>query len=206
MGAFIRLIKLFIFRHKWKKNNSHNTTTPKRIFDINKVRVGRFTYGQLNIFSYGAKNELLTIGDFVSIASNVKFILGGNHRTDTFSSYPFKVKLMNEANEALSKGPIVVEDDVWIGIDCIILSGVRIGQGAVIGAGTVVSKDIPPYAIVTGNPARVVKYRFDEKTREMLTQFDYSNLNEDKIKKKINLLYRQMNNDIIDEIMDISEK
>jgi acetyltransferase-like isoleucine patch superfamily enzyme len=176
-------------------------TIPKRLFNSKCVKIGRYTYGPLNVFTYGAENEFLEIGDFVSIASGVKFILGGNHSTKTFSTYPFKVKLFNDFNESTSKGPIIIKDDVWIGTDSIILSGVTIGQGAIIGAGTVVSKNIPPYAIAIGNPAQIVKYRFDEEIRQKMTQFNYSNLNEDVIKDKISILYRDLTDEIINEII-----
>lgn len=201
MGILFRLIKLIWFRQTWKKNNHHNMTIPKRLFNSKCVKIGRYTYGPLNVFTYGAENEFLEIGDFVSIASGVKFILGGNHSTKTFSTYPFKVKLFNDFNESTSKGPIIIKDDVWIGTDSIILSGVTIGQGAIIGAGTVVSKNIPPYAIAIGNPAQIVKYRFDEEIRQKMTQFNYSNLNEDVIKDKISILYRDLTDEIINEII-----
>ncbi len=116
----------------------------------------------MDIYTWGAPEEKLEIGSFVSIASGVKFLLGGNHRTDTLLTFPVKVKFLNEKREATSKGPIIVEDDVWIGMDAMILSGTHIGRGAVIGARTVITKDVPPYSIVIGNPSRVVSYRFPE--------------------------------------------
>ncbi len=200
MGTLFRLIRLIWFRWTWIKTNRHNLTIPKKLFDPNCVKIGRFTYGPLNIFTYGAENEFLEIGEFVSIGSGVKFILGGNHSTKSFSTYPFKVKLFNESNESTSKGPIIIKDDVWIGTDSIILSGVTIGQGAVIGAGTVVSKDIPPYAIAIGNPAQIVKYRFDEDTRKKMIKFNYSNLNKNVISDKISFLYRDLDDEIINEL------
>lgn len=78
------------------------------------------------------------------------------------STYPFKRKLFHGGEEAVSKGDIIVGDDVWVGYGATILSGVHIGQGAVIAAGAVVNKDVPPYAIVGGIPAKVIKYRFSE--------------------------------------------
>ncbi|WP_306440414.1 CatB-related O-acetyltransferase [Paenibacillus sp. VTT E-133280] len=179
MNIILRYFKLFLFRKKWRSNNTHNSTIPKRLFDERRVNIGRFTYGALNIYSYGAENERLIIGDFVSISSDVKFILGGNHRMDTISTFPYKVKLMGEKNESYTKGQIIIEDDVWIGMDSLILSGVRIGQGAVIAAGSVVTADVPAYSIVGGNPARVIKYRFDENTINTLRSIDFKLIDSD---------------------------
>jgi acetyltransferase-like isoleucine patch superfamily enzyme len=201
MSMIIRLFKLIIFRMTWRKKNKHNMTIPKRIFDSNVVNVGRYAYGPLNVFNYGAHNEQLIIGDFVSIASGVKFILGGNHNLHTFSTYPFKVKLMGQKTESTSKGSIIIGDDVWIGTDSIILSGVKVGQGAVVGAGSVVSKDIPPYAIVIGNPAKVVKFRFDQTLIDKMTHFQFSEVDNTFIEKKINLLYKDLNKELLDEII-----
>jgi len=97
--------------------------------------------------------------------------------------------LLGEEKEAWSKGLIIVEDDVWIGTRVIILSGIRIGQGAIIGAGSVVTKDVPPYAIVGGDPARVIKYRFDEETVKQLIKIDFSRISKEFVLNNIDLLY-----------------
>lgn len=201
MNTIVSLIKLILFRIKWRKKNKHNMTTPRRVFNSKFIEVGKYSYGSLNVFSYGAKNEYLSVGNFVSIASGVKFILGGNHNIYTFSTYPFKVKVMGDLKESSSKGPIVIEDDAWLGIDCIILSGVKIGQGAIIGAGSVVSKNIPPYAIAAGNPAKVIKFRFDTETIDKLMEFDFGGMDESFIKKKIDLLYKPLNDDILNDLI-----
>ncbi len=151
-----------------------------KIFPLELVKVGKYSYGVLNVKSWGSKNEGLEIGNYVSIGPEVIFILGGNHYTKTITTYPFKVMYFNETiPEALSKGKIVVGDDVWIGMNTIILSGVKIGKGAVIGAGSVVSKNIPPYAIAVGNPCKVIKYRFSEAIREKVNKIRFENITED---------------------------
>ncbi|MBT2290574.1 CatB-related O-acetyltransferase [Paenibacillus albidus] len=191
MNILIRYFKLFLFRIRWRSNNTHNSTIPKRYFDDRIVKVGRFTYGTLNVYEYGAENERLIIGDFVSISSEVKFILGGNHRMDTISTFPFKVKLIGDKNESYTKGEIIVEDDVWIGMNAIVLSGVRIGQGAVIAAGSVVTSDVPAYSIVGGNPARIIKYRFDENTISILKKIDFKMIDSNFFHENRELFYNR---------------
>jgi len=193
-------IKLIIFRKKWKRKNKHNMTCPKNIFPLAKINVGDYTYGPLEVYSWNDSKEFLKIGKYVSIAKGVKFILGGNHNLYTISTYPFKVKFLKEKEEAWSKGSIEICDDVWIGMDSMILSGVKVGRGAVIGAGTVVSKDVPPYAIVVGNPAVITKYRFEEDIIRKLDNIDFTKLSEDFIKNNINLFYEKLDLKLLDKI------
>lgn len=144
------LIKWYRIR-KWRKKNLHNKTMPVNDFDFNSVSVGNYTYGGIQVCNYNLY-EKLDIGNFCSIASETMFVLNADHNVNTISSFPFKVKCLGvEKFEALSKGDIIVGDDVWIGYRATILSGVHIGQGAVIAAGAVVTRDVPPYAIVGAN-------------------------------------------------------
>lgn len=114
--------------------------------------------------------DKLRIGRFCQIASGVKFIMnGGNHRTDLFTTYPFPV--FGQGWEAAfdpatfpSKGDLVVENDVWLGHDALLMPGVRVGNGAIVATRAVVTRDVPDYAIVAGNPAQVVRRRYDEAT------------------------------------------
>ncbi len=191
-------VRLIWFRRKWRKLNNHNYTYPRNIFPIDIVNVGKYSYGPLNVRTWGAENERLIIGNFVSIAEDVLFILGGNHNMNTFSTYPFKVMVLGEKREAWSKGPIIVEDDVWIGTRAMILSGVRIGKGAVIAAGTVVTKDIPPYAIVGGNPAKIIKFRFEQDVINELMNVDLAKIDKNFISTNIDLLY---DNEAIEKII-----
>ena len=169
-----RHIQLRCFRNKYHKKNLHNRTYVKNIFPIDKVEVGNQTYGALHVFSFGNPKEKLKIGHFCSIANEVSFLLGGGHKTTTLSQFPFEKLIFDAKYEATTKGPIVVQDDVWIGYGSIILSGVTIGQGAIIGAGSVVSKNVPPYAIYAGN--RIIKYRFEPAIIEKLLTIDFSKL------------------------------
>lgn len=139
------------------KKNKHNFTIVENCFNFSKVTVGKYTYGPIKALSFGNNNEKLVIGSFCSIAKEVTFLLGGAHNYQTLSTYPFPVKWFSE--DTPSKGPIIIDDDVWIGYKATILSGVHIGQGAVIAAGAVVTKDVPAYSIVGGVPAKVIKFK-----------------------------------------------
>ncbi len=201
IGLIKNYTKLLLLKRHWKQNNKHNFTLPGTMFRFENVSVGRYSYGVLNVYDFGAANEKLQIGSFVSIAEDVKFVLGGNHRYKTFLTYPAKVKFMFERQEALSKGPIVVEDDVWIGFDALILSGVKIGQGSIIAARSLVVTDVPPYSIVGGVPAKVIKYRFEPKIIEKLKTLDYSKLDSSYLKKNIDILYEDLTIDSLNKIL-----
>lgn len=183
-------IKLY-YEPKWRKLNSHNDTRLDSIFKFDNVSVGIGTYGVLKV-----RNDTdykLKIGNWCSIAENVIFMVGYDHYINHISTFPYKVKGLGCARyEATSKGDIVVDDDVWIGYGATILSGVHIGQGAVIAAGAVVSKDVPPYAIVGGVPAKVIKYRFNDELIKELLKVDYSKLAKEMISEHIDDLYTDL--------------
>lgn len=137
------------------------------------VVVGRHTYGHgaatFQIFIRGARIE---VGPFCSIGPQVRILAGSDHVTTRATTFPLDALLFNPGAgnrlEAIDKGTTVIGPDVWLGLGAIVLSGVLVGAGAVIGAGAVVSKSVPPYAVVVGNPARIVRYRFDAETRRRL--------------------------------------
>ena len=189
------------FYDDYRERNSNNLTMPANIFDIDSVSVGKKTYGPIRILggeSYAEGIEgtrKVIIGCYCSIADGVTFIPNQEHPVNHISTYPFKVQVMGEKFEALSKGDIVVDDDVWIGYGATILSGVHIGQGAIIMAGAVVSKDIPPYAMAGGMPAKPLKYRFSENIIQKLLKIDFSRLDDKLIKEHINELYETVNED-----------
>ncbi len=133
------------------------------------VEVGRGTYGNPHIISWDNKTKV-KIGKFCSLAGGT-IMLGGEHRTDWVTTYPFSVlhpAATHIHGHPKSKGNIYIGNDVWLGYDCHILSGVTVGDGAVIGAHSVVTKNVPPYAIVAGNPAKFIRYRFDLETIQKL--------------------------------------
>lgn len=183
-----RFLKNRLFRRKWRKANGHNGTYVRHAFPMELVQVGHHTYGPVDPLISNTQSRLI-IGSFCSIAEEVKFILSGEHRTDTISTFPFQARCLTGQPEAGSRGDIIVEDDVWIGFRATVLSGVRIGQGAVIAAGAVVTKDVPAYAIVGGVPAKVLRYRFAEPLRQALCQIDLSKLSQQDIENHRQDLY-----------------
>lgn len=180
-----------------EKKNKHNQTTPGTIFDMNKINVGNFTYGVLNIISFGNVCSELYVGSFCSIAPNVTFLLSGEHNYNKISTFPINSKIFNE-DETETNGNIIIEDDVWIGFGATILSGVKVGQGAVIGAGQVVAKDIPPYCIYAGN--KIIKYRFSKDTIQELNKIDFGKIDKENL-KEIRYVFNDTN--IEENIKDI---
>lgn len=178
-------------RKKWRALNKHNYTSIVRTNVIPIVSVGTGTYGKLDVHISNYDNKL-KIGCYCSIADNVIFILSSEHPLNRISTYPFRKMTLNCGSDGKSKGDIVIDDDVWIGYGATIMSGIRIGQGAVIAAGAVVTKDIPPYAIVGGVPAKIIKYRFEPEMIKCLLKIDYSKLTKDEIKIHIDDLYNQL--------------
>lgn len=190
MGLIYR-IKLKFFQIKWRKGNLQNQTVPTHIFLSELVSVGKGTYGKLSVLTYDEKTKL-SIGNYCSIAPEVVFIPSADHYLNHISTYPFLVKVLDKKFEGVTKGDIIVDDDVWIGYGAAIMSGVHIGQGAVIAAGAVVTKDVPPYAVVGGVPAKVIKYRFKEEIIKELIKSDYSKLTKEMIQAHEKELYADL--------------
>ena len=135
-----------------------------------KYRVGRWTYGNPTIDDWD-EGATLSIGAFCAIAGGVTISLGGEHRIDWTTTYPFSAlwpAARHIAGHPRTKGDVTIGNDVWIGAGAVILSGVTIGDGAVVGTRAVVTRDIAPYAIHAGNPARFVRSRFDADTVQAL--------------------------------------
>ncbi|GJE29085.1 CatB-related O-acetyltransferase [Methylobacterium organophilum] len=158
--------------------------------------IGAYSYGRPTVLEPDLAR--LRIGRFCSIGPGVTIVLG-NHRTDGVTTYPFKAiagltgggvwaEARACADDHASRGDVVIGDEVWLGAHCTVLSGVTIGSGAVIGAGAVVRRDVPPYAVVTGNPAAVVRTRFDEATVARLLALDWWSWPEARIAEHLPLL------------------
>jgi len=146
----------------------------KEVLQGDCFRIGDYTYGVPEVLAQ-RQGAVLHIGKFCSIAGRVKIILGDNHRMDWLSTFPFPAfaddfpEVFGRNDYWFTKGDVVIGNDVWIGEEALILSGVTIGDGAVIGARSVVARDVEPYAIVVGNPAQVKRKRFpDEDIAKLL--------------------------------------
>jgi acetyltransferase-like isoleucine patch superfamily enzyme len=192
------------FQNAWRDKNQHNETMLKNMkIDFTRIIIGKKTYGDLNVdFTAPSDNTTkLKIGSYCSIGPGVQFLLASEHQTTSISTYPFKARCFGYEYESGSKGDIVVADDVWIGMNAIICSGVKIGQGAVIAAGTVVTKNVEPYAIVGGNPAETIKYRFSEHLIKRLIKIDICKLFDMMRQDDIGLLYTPLTEDILTELL-----
>lgn len=156
-----------------------------------RVKVGRFTYGKPQFMLWG-EHESIEIGAFCSIAEEVVIFGGGEHRTDWVTTYPLRIafgdSLAGQDGHPASKGPTRIGNDVWIGFRAMVLSGVTVGDGAVIGAGAIIASDVPPYAIVAGNPANVIRYRFAPEVIQKLLAISWCDWSIDRILENIPLL------------------
>lgn len=181
-------------KRDWLKKNKHNDTALLECVDTSTIKVGNYTYGGLRVKNDFPDRKLI-IGNFCSIGNDVVFLVGQEHEYSRISTFPFKARcLRNEKHEAASKGDIVIDDDVWIGYGAKILSGVHIGQGAVVGAGAIVTRDVEPYAIVAGIPAKEIKKRFDKKMVEALLKVDYGKLTREMVEEHLEDLYEPLIN------------
>ena len=155
--------------------------------------VGQWSYGapQCRYAHYG--DSTLKIGKFCSIAPDVRIFLAGEHRTDTVSTYPFDHMFLDGEKlprVSASKGPVVIGNDVWIGDGALILSGIEIGDGAVVAARAVVTRNIPPYSIVGGVPADLIRMRFEPAVIAALRRISWWNWPIDKINAELSSLSR----------------
>ena len=155
LAAFITS-KISKLARKWRKLNLHNNTTIAKEFDMSRVTVGNFTYGLITPYFYDNPNGKITIGAFCSIAEGTKFVFG-EHDYNRPMTFPINAYICDQEEINPIKGDIVVEDDVWIGMDSIILSGVTIHQGAVIGAGSVVATALLIYPATASFPFPVME-------------------------------------------------
>lgn len=175
--------------------NLQKIYTVKKIITKNHIKlpgvsIGDFTYGLPGIMKL-TNNYTLEIGKFCSIAKGVKIIIDGNHRVDCVSTFPFGeiIKGVNKRDGFIAgRGNMKIGNDVWIGENSIILPGVSIGNGAVVAAGSIVTKNVLDYEIVGGNPARHIKFRFNQNQIDNLNKIQWWNWNIDKIIDNVNYI------------------
>ena len=189
----------------YPRANDRETVYLKHVITNPNIIVGDFTmyndfvrdprdFEKNNVlYHFPINRDRLIMGKFCSIACGAKFLFtSANHTMQSLSTYPFPIffeewglDVKNIADAWDNKGDIVIGNDVWIGYEAVILSGVTIGDGAIIGARSVVTKDIPPYTIVGGVPARQIRRRFSEETIAALLELKWWNWPREKIARKI---------------------
>jgi acetyltransferase-like isoleucine patch superfamily enzyme len=207
INIFFKAVEMCQYPFKfvlYRLKNKHNQTYIKiqTISSLPRVFVGFYSYGPIQVLSYGNKSAELHIGSFCSIASDVKFMLAGNHNVGRLSTYPYNTRILHtEKYETETKGNIVVESDVWIGREALILSGVHIGRGAVIAARAVVSRDVPPYSIFIDR--KTIIPRFSKNITEKLMSIDPFKYIDNKIKveEMIGVLYKEVTDENIDNLL-----
>lgn len=189
----------------YPREGDRETVYLKNVVTDPGIQVGEFTmyndfvhdpreFEKKNVlYHYPVNKEKLVIGKFCSIACGAKFLFNSaNHTLSSLSTYPFPIFFdewgLEKSDVAAAwnrKGDIMIGNDVWIGYEAVILAGVTIGDGAVIGARAVVTKDVPPYAIVGGVPARVIRSRFPEETVKALLRLKWWDWPAERIQEKL---------------------
>ncbi len=146
-------------------------------------------------YHYDFCGDKLVIGKFCQIAQDVKFLMNGIfHNHSYLTAYPFAIfdkEIAENHPKSLvfpNKGDTVIENDVWIGYNATIMPGIHIGNGAIIGTGALVTKDVPDYAIIGGNPAKIIRMRFDESTIKKLLEISWWNWDIEKIRENVDKL------------------
>lgn len=180
--------------------NPSNVTYVKPTVSRPNIVVGEFTYFSDVDFEkhvthhYEFYGDKLIIGKFCQIAAGVEFVMNGaNHQMNAVSTYPFYIFEgwngdVPPVSELPNKGDTIIGNDVWIGQNVTVLPGVHIGDGAVIGLNSVVASDVPPYSIAAGNPARVIRKRFDDELIGLLERLQWWDKSVDEINTLIPLL------------------
>lgn len=171
-----------------------------------KYDIGEYTYGKPEVLSW--QNGHLIIGKFCSIAKNVTILLDGHHNIKAVSTYPFVAGMLGPEDQGKSvhnnahKHSVTIGNDVWIGYGATILPGVTIGNGAVIGAIAVVTKDVEPYAIVGGNPAELIRKRFDDATIRRLLALQWWDWPRERIIDNLSLLRGEPSDRLFEKFRD----
>ena len=160
--------------------------------DNPNIVLGKYSYYYSATVKFESPDQSIKcyIGNFCSLAANITLYLGGNHRTDWITTFPFghihtdRFTNFNGEGHPKTNGSIHIGNDVWIADNVTIMSGVTIGDGAVIAANSHVVKDVPPYSITGGNPAKHIKFRFTKEQIEKLLQIQWWNWHDEKINKQ----------------------
>lgn len=189
----------------YPRSGDKETVYLKQVISNPNISVGEFTmyndfvndpmqFERNNVlYQYPINHDKLIIGKFCSIACGAKFIFNSaNHTLSSLSTYPFPIffeewglNIKDVADAWDNKGDIIIGNDVWIGYEAVIMAGVTVGDGAIIGTRAVVTKDVPPYTIVGGVPAKPIRKRFDNETLDELFKIKWWDWPEEKIARNI---------------------
>lgn len=182
-------IKTFLANRIFGVDNTEKSIFTKDLLVSKNFSIGEYTYGHPTIL-FENENTRLKIGKFCSIAGNVTIFLGGNHRIDWISTYPMDLINPNKKHigHPATNGDVNIGNDVWIGLNATIMSGITIGNGAVIAANAVVTKDIGHYEIWGGNPAKLIRKRFDESIINELNNVEWWNWSIEDIREKSEII------------------
>lgn len=196
-----------IFEEKiYPRTDDKQTIYLKPVINNPNIKIGDYTmyndfvnnpinFEKNNVlYHYPINHDNLIIGKYCSIACGAKFIFSSaNHNLKSLSTYPFPIfwekyglEKMNVTQAWDNKGDIIIGNDVWIGYEAVIMQGVHIGDGAIIGTRAVVTKDVEPYTIVGGVPAKPIKKRFDDETIKKLQSIRWWDWDNEKVRQKIN--------------------
>lgn len=176
LASIFRTIKSVLLPN-FKEGSGDLKFTKNELIGPN-ITIGEFTYGLPKILFNNPETKLI-IGKFCSISTGVEIFLGGNHRIDWVSTYPFNAVggefegFSAISGHPASKGDVEIGNDVWIGRDVTILSGVKIGNGAILGASSVITKNVGNYEVWAGNPAKFIRKRFDDETIDKLQNLQW---------------------------------
>lgn len=189
----------------YPRSGDKETVYLKSVISNPNISVGEFTmyndfvndpmqFERNNVlYQYPINHDKLIIGKFCSIACGAKFIFNSaNHTLSSISTHPFPIffeewglNIKDVAAAWDNKGDIIIGNDVWIGYEAVIMAGVAVGDGAIIGTRAVVTKDVPPYTIVGGVPAKPIRKRFDNETLDELLKIRWWDWPEEKIARNI---------------------
>lgn len=209
----LRFLWKKIIRKVWFR--LHRDALYDQVRVLNKIRRYQASFMEIGDYSYGhptgspeiihfGEPVKLKIGKFCSIAENVKLFLGGYHKSDYVTTYPLSIVFANinhisALDNFVIKGDLVIGNDVWIGAGATIMAGVTIGDGAIIAAQSVVTKDVEPYSIVGGNPAKLIRKRFEKEDIEKLKTIAWWNWDISKIIEESHLLQNSNLKEFIDK-------
>ena len=181
------------------------------------MKIGKYTYHKYNInIKWDLSGKDLIIGNFCSIADNVTIYLGGNHRSDWVTTYPFGhihqyvFDNFDGAGTPITNGDVKIGNDVWISANVTIMSGITIGDGAIIANNSHIVKDVEPYSIVGGNPAKLIRYRFTKEQIEKLLEIKWWYWDDEKINHYLPLLCNEnideFINSVTNDTLDLCKK